>query len=234
MLRAYFDDAWDDEVFVISGFLATAEEWAQFSDDWKRALDTPPRADLFVMNDAVNMQGEFRFSRESDRDEKISMLEKIIFKYKPQEVFTMIPLHEFRKLFASSELPAMASRLKRRYVKMMVDPYYHALCAIVSGLSSYQLSRGIAEKIDFIFDEKKKHEPRVRNAWYEMIKDQPNATKQIIGSSPLFLDDSRVQPLQAADMAAWWRREKWQEIVSGGNIANRWNTTVLGMLILSK
>src|SRR5207248_3962944 len=71
MLRAYFDDSLNDDVFVVAGFLASATTWAKFSDEWAEALNLAPRIHCFVMNDAMTMNGEFRHLREPQRDGKV-------------------------------------------------------------------------------------------------------------------------------------------------------------------
>jgi hypothetical protein len=53
VLRAYIDDSHTVQTaFVLAGYIATAENWAAFSDDWQEVLDMPPRLERFKMADA--------------------------------------------------------------------------------------------------------------------------------------------------------------------------------------
>src|SRR5436305_305419 len=80
MLQAYFDDSLGGNfhgrpmVLVLGGFIATAEAWAAFSDEWQRILDFPPRISVFKMNDAMLGKGELRGVPKDVRDEKIKLL----------------------------------------------------------------------------------------------------------------------------------------------------------------
>jgi len=236
MLRVYCDDTWNDEVFVMGGFMADAANWAAFADDWRDALSRPPIINYFVMNDAMKNRGEFRHLQIEQRDEKISLLNAVISQHSPLEVYSLIPLEPLRRLYENSELQTLMRGLKPRYQKMVIDPYYHALCSVISGIARMQIDRGVSEKIDFIFDEKRRHEPRIRNAWYPIAENQPPEMRQIISSSPLFLDDKDVLPLQAADMAAWHRRQSWRQVVSdtAARRYNRWETPVLPLVYTEK
>jgi hypothetical protein len=51
MLQAYIDDSRSDDppVFALGGFIAPAEKWASFSDEWQQFLDMPPAIKYFKM-----------------------------------------------------------------------------------------------------------------------------------------------------------------------------------------
>src|SRR5207248_1632593 len=209
-----------------------ATTWAQFSDEWAEALNLAPRIHCFVMNDAMTMNGEFRHLREPQRDGKVKLLSDVISRFSPLEVYSVIPLARFNALYEGSEIQELATRLKKpRYTKMVRDPYYLGLSAVISGLARYQLSRGISEKIDFTFDEKRKQEPRVKNAWYGIVETQPAEMQKIISSSPNFANDELIRPLQAADMAAWRRRDNWLGALAGlTRDSNEWGTSLLPLV----
>ena len=39
VLQAYIDDSFDDRYFVLAGYIAAAEQWAQFSQEWEKMLE---------------------------------------------------------------------------------------------------------------------------------------------------------------------------------------------------
>ena len=53
MFNAFIDDSRseDGRFFVLAGFIATAEKWATFSDQWQELLDMHPRLARFKMNE---------------------------------------------------------------------------------------------------------------------------------------------------------------------------------------
>lgn len=50
VLHGYFDDSFDDEYFVLAGYITTVERWSRFSKEWESLLPL-----------AVGHDGNFRF-----------------------------------------------------------------------------------------------------------------------------------------------------------------------------
>jgi hypothetical protein len=67
----------------------------------------------------------------------------------------------------------------------------------------------VEEPVDFIFDEHTMKRPLLE-AWDSYMMLRPAHVKPRYGSTPIFRDDRKFLPLQAADMWAWWVRE-WYE-----------------------
>src|SRR4051812_26441335 len=62
MLRAFIDDSRGHslpKVFVLAGYISTAERWASFSDEWRRALDMSPRIAYFKYWEAIKRRKQF-------------------------------------------------------------------------------------------------------------------------------------------------------------------------------
>jgi len=197
MLTAHFDDSWNDDVFVVAGFIATAEDWAAFSDEWRLALDAPRGIHKFVANEAMTLRGEFhRFSTE-ERDRKLGALSGIIDRYTSLEVFIVMPVAMLKEEHEISGLPKIAG-----------DPYYITMMMVIRGIASRQISEGAIEKINFIFDEKRTHQARIIEAWSSIAEQQSPEMQQIISRTPVFDSDDNILPLQAADWAAWRRRKQ--------------------------
>ncbi len=83
MLRASFDDSavGQGPVYVIAGWVAPAEKWVPFADDWHAVLDMRPRIEYFKFVEAINFSGEFLGISEEMRDEKLKLLLRIIEDY---------------------------------------------------------------------------------------------------------------------------------------------------------
>jgi hypothetical protein len=64
------------------------------------------------------------------------------------------------------------------------------------------------EPIDFIFDEDSE-KTKIPRGW-ELMKDAArDDIRSLMGDMPIFRDDEKTMPLQAADLYAWWAF-KWQ------------------------
>ena len=197
MLTAHFDDSWNDDVFVVAGFVAPAEKWALFSDEWRLALSLPRGVPKLVANEAMKLRGAFHGFSKDDRDKKLSFLSRIIMRYVSFELFVVIPMKEFNKEFENSGLPKIAG-----------DPYYPAMMAVIRKVANRQITLNTTEKMDFVFDEKKKQQARILAAWTSISENQSPEMRMAISSTPRFVSDDYVLPLQAADWAAWHRREQ--------------------------
>ena len=197
MLTAHFDDSWNEDVFVVAGFIATAEAWAAFSDEWSLILGSPRGIGKLVANDAMKMRGEFHGFSTEERDRKLDALARIINEYASLEVFCMLPVKSLNEEFKRTGLPKEAA-----------DPYYHAMLSVIHGIASQQIANGTIEEVHFIFDEKKKQEAQIYKAWGEVAESQTEEMRTIMGRTPTFDSDDKVLPLQAADWAAWHRREQ--------------------------
>lgn len=61
IINGYVDETESDAVFVMAGYVAPADMWAKFSDEWAAALEAKPRISALKTNDAMRSppRGEF-------------------------------------------------------------------------------------------------------------------------------------------------------------------------------
>lgn len=90
------------------------------------------------------------------------------------------------------------------------NPYTWAFKGIINGVAQNQQAWGVDEPIDFIFDERSE-EGQIRDVWQYYLSTLHEKIKALHGRKPIFENDDRVLPLQAADMWAWWCRRGWLE-----------------------
>src|SRR5437868_7829681 len=80
VLQTYADDSGNEPtspIFVLAGFIASYEEWAAFSDEWKAALAEPPGLDYFKMKEAERLHDQFSKRKgwtEKKRDDRLIQL----------------------------------------------------------------------------------------------------------------------------------------------------------------
>jgi len=197
MLSAYIDDSNMNmpPVCVLGGWIGPAKEWKGFSDDWAEALWMKPRLEYFKLSEAQNLTGQFNGWSDQSRDERLSLLVKIIEQYKFRGVTNAIPYDAYKEVFG--QLPD----------KGIQNPYFISLFSTVALLAGYYQRQGCAEPIDFIFDIQPGQVEIVTATWKRFIELAPPELRPLVGDYPLFRDDKITPPLQAADLAVGWSRQ---------------------------
>jgi hypothetical protein len=206
-LQAHIDGSGNPEhspALILSGFIASADEWMKFSDAWDQALKMPPVLGYFKMNEAVRLKGQFAGWTEERRDERLRLLYSIIEDHVAAAVLCIMPFKAFY-----DALTIFPRKLKLR-------PYHLAFVGLMAMVRDFQVKMGLTEKIDFIFDEESTEKTFLLREWPRIIEGTPEPTKHLVGRTPIFRDDEDVLPLQAADMIAWWGRNAWEAKFHGG------------------
>jgi hypothetical protein len=207
ILNAYIDESEDDAAFVMAGYVASAEEWAKFSDDWDAALTAAPAVPFLKTSEVMKSppRGPFWGLSSEERDEKLRLLYSVIDKYVFFEVSSVVLMEPLKRIF--SDFPKQAS-----------NPYYYGLVSLIDGVIRRQIECGMKERIDFIFDERPMEQSKLLSVWDAAVHDSPEYVKSMIGSTPDFKKDTGpdgLRPLQAADLEVWWLRRRWLEKLRG-------------------
>jgi hypothetical protein len=149
------------------------------------------------MSEAENLSGQFRGWTERAREVKVLSLGRLIKKYDPWSFECSVSQNSFDKILQ----PVAPYDLK--------NPYFMCFYGAIVTIARYHSSKGIDVPVDFVFDEQGGLGHFVA-LWYQYIKQQQNqAISKVLGAAPLFRDDKKVLPLQAADLLAWHlRRQK--------------------------
>lgn len=134
-------DAPGDPVFVLGGFISSAERWASFSKEWRGALDDTPSIDYFKMAEAANFSANGQFARrlgwtEAKRDAKLELLTGVIVRHVELKVNCSVDKAAFAntpsaspslttRRFSTSLTPSLfstSSSPRRRYSSPMRFP----------------------------------------------------------------------------------------------------------------
>ena len=198
MLQGYFDDSGSsrrESVFVLGGFVSTAEKWRAFSDDWKTKLEESPGLDYFKMSEAASLNGEFgRGWNPALRDQRVFELAEIIARHALVRVDSWCYREPFDDTIRGIvDLPEFQ------------DPYGLLFYQLVFAIITYRLGNG-GVKCDLIFDEQGKVLPSRMLLYWEFAKSfAPSPDRMPIletQPAPIFRSDRRFLPLQAADLYA--------------------------------
>lgn len=197
-IQAYIDESEDGGWLVLAGWIATAESWLSFSDEWQECLNKAPSISYFKMREAASREECFRGMRPEFRDMKLRQLAGVIRRYEP------VPIH------CSINLEAWASTLAAPKRRPISDPYFWPFQWLTYGVLSHLTGLGILERFEMFFDENGVYGRKARE-WYPVIRGDflrsadPLARMQLdlLPVEPLFKTDTEFLPLQAADMLAW-------------------------------
>jgi hypothetical protein len=196
MLRAFFDDSniRQGPVYVLAGWVAPAEKWTPFANDWQAVLDMRPRVSYFKYSEAMNLSGEFLGISEPSRDEKLKLLVGILEEYGVVGISASVPHKVFAGWFCRAPAP-------------FNNPYLMLLYGVAGRLLRYARSIDYTDTVDLIFDTQLDQVDKVMDAWSGFVRNAPDELRPLIGDPPIFRDDKKTLPLQAADLHAGWLRE---------------------------
>jgi Protein of unknown function (DUF3800) len=203
-LKIYVDDSGTRQppVYILAGWIAQADQWASFSDQWQATLDMRPKIAYFKFVEAMTLSGEFSGISASSRDEKMNLMVNLLRDFDLLGVSITIPHAIFNTYFGDSASPDIR------------NPYSLAFYAIISIVFKYLTSIGYDDNMDFIFDTQDDQVDNVRDGWRFYASNLPDDQRKKIGY-PNFYDDKRVLPLQAADMFAGWTRRMDAALLTG-------------------
>jgi hypothetical protein len=191
MLKAYIDGSGDGgPVLVLAGYVATAEQWAPFADDWDAKLK---EAGL----------SRFKMSEMVSRPEIAGWFYRSIEEHVSAALACAVPRSPLHKVVRELGLGDVDRRL--------TNPYYFSVKAIINMTAQHQKKMGFHEPIDFIFDDQSEKQV-IRDAWDTYLQSPITPeVKEVTGAEPQFLKDDGMPPLQAADLFAWWMRIQWEK-----------------------
>ena len=204
-MQAYIDDSGSDPrslAFVLAGFVASQSQWAAFSDEWKKALNRPPRLSYFKNNEAMALKGQFDKSHgwtEQNRNDRMVALAQVIRKHIPERFSVALRNEDYYRYMEG--IPV------QKRMKTLENPYFmlfHEFMLIVASVHS------IDTKIvpcEFVFDDQGKMGKRAAAWWPTFSNSLRTAAKfdfspYFTTTPPIFKRDIECLPLQAADLYA--------------------------------
>jgi len=212
MYQAYLDDSGraSGPTYVIAGFLGSAKTWLGFSQKWKELLDGC-EVDYFKTKEAMNPRtyenhrSQYYGWPREDIDELIACLTEGICTLVPFRIRITVPNAGYEKTFKGKIGPEADF------------PYMLAHASAMLESTRFLTAHGFREPIDFIFDSASEREQHaVIQAWHFWKRNEWMKERQaLMGNPPVFRDDKRVLPLQAADFYAWHARKERQMLSEG-------------------
>jgi hypothetical protein len=205
VFQAYIDDSYrPDGMFVLGGYIASAENWAKFASEWEELLTWggvlhKSGVKVFKMNEMM---------QSTERMERIPAFRKVAEK------------HALLSVSCSFEMAAHRRALSRIYVPgkpidfgWFRNPYLFCFRALMDKFHNskqmFEQFLALDEPVNFVFDEQTEKK-MVLEAWESYLAARPMGYRDLYGSTPKFENDLVYLPLQAADLWAGQTRI-WKE-----------------------
>lgn len=195
------DDSGSDgsgEAFVLAGYVATDNQWINFSTEWSAVLKSLPRIEYFKMKEANSLRGQFWGWSQEDRNAKVSELVRVV-KGNVQLGVTCTVWWE--------DLKALSDE----FGEVPWKPYPLLFHGAMAAVTQYCIQHEIDDKLRFVFGDQGIAGKRAAEVHEEVRDVLTKREKDVLGSKPVHLDDKIFLPLQAADLIAWQTRRYIEE-----------------------
>jgi hypothetical protein len=176
------------DVYVLAGFLSTADKWAQFSAEWEKICDQDPKTPDFKMRKAHRLDYGLTESR---RDARVRELVDLV---KSKAIYRVDMVLNKR---------AYEGIVKGHVPPQIDNPYFLLFYSVILNFAAFMDKAGIEATVDWIFDDQGTVGTEA-NQWYERIKAtaKPEIRKRL-GNKPIYRHDKDVFPIKSADLYAW-------------------------------
>jgi hypothetical protein len=224
VLQGFIDDSGSDgtqppdrtgaprgNIFVLAGFLATAEQWESFSDRWEALCDLDPKTPDFKMVKAYRKSGKNSYGWKSaeERDAKINKLVEVIISSVSYRLDMAVAWPNYNNI------------VKGKVPENIDSPYFLLFYNTILATAAFMDHAKLEGTVDFVFDDQGKfgnaalgEDPATirdkATGWYRQIRASvPQSVRDRLGSTPVFRHDKDVLALKAADVYAWQIRRHY-------------------------
>ncbi|OAI51242.1 hypothetical protein AYO46_08355 [Betaproteobacteria bacterium SCGC AG-212-J23] len=201
MLQVWLDASTDFRAHSLAGFVSTASRWARFSDQWKAALDLsdPPFEPIEVFK-----MGEMDLDYPPHL-KRCEMLYHIIETNVEAAVAIAVPTEDLKRELSAFDFPR-----NLRKIEEIGNPYFWGFYGLLDMFLREPAASYLKDATNLFLD-KQQEEERIRAAWRFLRGDREAAPQlaKLPFEDPVFRDDEKFRPLQAADMFAFWCR-RWE------------------------
>jgi hypothetical protein len=210
--RAFIDESFSEEEFILGGHIATADNWASLSRQW---------AELLPKFGTLADGGTYHFKMSEmamtpDRMERVPIFYKLIEEHVAASISVRLNLPEYRRAQVRAHRLAEQMYWAPLNLNHWANPYFFAFRVLIDEFHILRPnfnSIPADERVDFYFDDKIEKKV-ILGAWDEYLVRAAPQVKDRFGATPRFENDQVFLPLQAADLWVWWVREWYEEDAS--------------------
>jgi Protein of unknown function (DUF3800) len=195
VLKGFIDDSGsggDSPWVVLAGYVASAEAWLGFDDEWINVLEDAPPIDCFHAAEAESLRPESQWAgvSKADRDEKIDRLIDVIRRFDLQPISVRMRQSDY------------AREVQRNIPPYWDDPYIILLNSLMVQLLVLVPDRFPgAGPVELVFDNHQKFRKRGPAFCASMAQHLP--IQHAVATNIHYENDEDFPGLQAADLLAW-------------------------------
>jgi hypothetical protein len=200
MIRAFFDESGQGDIFLMAGWVTDDQTWERFSKDWTAALQHDPPIRYFKHHEAKGdpPSGEFVGWSKKQIEDKITTLVDVICRHEMYGVTSGLKVSTHKAAFAKAVMP-------RKQLRSVLKGTHHYQSCVFSAhamVIQMQTEGGHMDKIvDCVFDEMSGLLGECISI-YKKLKPLYPKEKRAIAGSMTQANDKKVAALQAADLLA--------------------------------
>jgi hypothetical protein len=211
IFRAFIDDSYTaDGTFVLAGYIASVEAWADFSKEWEKLLPT-------ALRNRTNGRHRFKMSEMARYMDRVPAFYRVIEEHAIFGLACKINIADLRR--ATERIWVEDRHIEWGFFN---SPYlstfrfllynFHNARVMQSGeyYEIFQRFVPASQKIDFYFDNQSSKQA-ILSVWDAFVATRADHVRELYGATPRFEDDEDFLPLQAADFWAWWVRRGFEE-----------------------
>ena len=203
--QAVIDDSFDTNgAFVLAGYIADADAWARFSEEWQALLPLAP-----VGRSGVRRFRMAEMGATEDRMAHVPAFFRVIERHVLASISAKIDIADLRRAQSRILVPGLEIDWDK-----FSNPYFVAFRCLMDKFHAERpyLTEWLPadRKIDFYFDNHAE-EDEISKMWGNYLNERSSKTREFYGAAPIFKDAEEFLPLQAADFWAWWVRKWYRE-----------------------
>ena len=211
VLEGYLDESYKDHGFyVIGGYIATADEWAKFSQEWELLLP-------LTFRNKLTGRHRFKFREMNRRLKDVQPFYRVIENHVICSLYCAINLTDLERAKARISPPfpikwgKLAGNSFRLTFRCLLDSLHYERSSFGSKTAVLATFLPGGRKIDLYLDD---HSSKgiIIDTWNNYIMHRPKEMKELYGRTPRFESDEDFLPLQAADFWAGWVRKAYESI----------------------
>jgi len=176
----------------MAGYLADIDEWNNASDHWQTVLKTPRQLEYFKST-GIQERSKPPFKNWDLEDAllKAGQLSEVIKSARITSFMVCVYWDHFFEVRREFDNTAE------------IKPYGILFNGVMATITDFIIQSRSSESVQFEFDDQGKEGEEALSIYKEVKEMLPRQNADLITGYPSFSDDTKVMPLQMADMFAW-------------------------------
>jgi hypothetical protein len=203
--KALFDESGvtgTNRFMCMAGIFGQADELERLTAEWEKHLAArhPGRIGYFKLDEALGLDGEFKFWQPANRDLKVRQMADLLDQARVREIAAVMDLTAYHQAF--SRWASMLDADSGKHHSMR-DPYMLLATFALEAAFAEAIRRNADGVVEVVFDNHDLFRQPVLDAYVGLLDDELDLRyKALMPAWPSFRDDRECVLVQAADFLA--------------------------------